>query len=578
MRHRARLLAAACAAVLVAAACSGSGGSTASSSSAGPATGSSTTAPGSPASPTRSGGPVSATTLTKQICANNAKDVLLRTWHGVMLGRSGEIQIIPTFPNFVNGGLTHSTPYDYTQEVPLFVYAPGMVRPGVYTKPVTLADIAPTEGALLKYPFAAPDGTAQDQALLPASQRQTPQLLVTLVWDSGGMDVLNRWPHDWPYLRSLRPKGAWFTNATVDSSPSNTPTGHAEIGTGAFPQHHGMVDEYMLMNGRIQKPNENGPAFMVTPTLADLYDPAMGNRPIVGAVATLSAHIMMMSHGSEWSGGDRDIAVTREKTDAKTAGAEATSWNLTPDMAPFYRLPSYVNALPGIGRYNRQIDAMDGKIDGMWRDNSIAQLSNGFDTPARTPFQTQLIEAVIKHEGFGKDAVPDLLDLNYKAIDTIGHAFSADSLEMSDAVKVQDQNLKVLVGYLNETVGAGKWAMVLTADHGTQHDPNVSGAFMIDIDKLTRDLETTFDTNGDNVPLFTKIRPTEIWVNHQQLADDGVTLNQISEYLMGLTQQQTIRVGRTPDPATANDTVFSAALPSTMLARLPCLPEARQGP
>jgi hypothetical protein len=338
-----------------------------------------------------------------------------------------------------------------------------------------------------------------------------------------------------------------------------------------------MVDEYILMNGQIEKPNENGPAFMVTPTLADLYDRAMGNRPIVGAVATLAAHIMMMSHGSEWAGGDRDIAVTREKTDAATAGAEATSWNLTPDMAPFYRLPSYVNALPGIGKYNRQIDAMDGKIDGMWRDNSIAQLSNGFDTPARTPFQTQLIEAVIQHEGFGKDAVPDLLSLNYKAIDTIGHAFSADSVEMSDAVKVQDQNLKVLMDYLNQTVGAGKWAMVLTADHGTQHDPNVSGAFMIDIDRLTRDLEQTFDTDGDDVPLFTKIRPTEIWVNHQQLAANGVTLNQISDYLMGLTQQQTIRVGRATDPATANDTVFSAALPSSMLSRLPCLPEARQG-
>ena len=119
--------------------------------------------------------------------------------------------------------------------------------------------------------------------------------------------------------------------------------------------------------------------------------------------------------------------------------------------------------------------------------------------------------------------------------------------------------------------------MALTADHGTQRDPNVSGAFMIDIDKLTKDLEQTFDDDGDGVPLFVKIRPTEIWVDHQELADNGVTLNQISAYLMGLTQQETIRVGRTPDPATANHTVFSAALPSTMLTRLPCLPQARRG-
>jgi hypothetical protein len=220
---------------------------------------------------------------------------------------------------------------------------------------------------------------------------------------------------------------------------------------------------------------------------------------------------------------------------------------------------------------------MDGKIDQMWRDNSIAQLSNGFDTPARTPFQTQLIETVIQHEHFGQDPVPDLLYLNYKAIDTIGHAFSADSVEMSDAVKVQDQNLKVLVDFLNRTVGQGRWAMVLTADHGTQHDPAVSGAFMIDIDRLTRDLVQTFDNDDDGVALFTKIRPTEIWLNRAELADNGFTLTQISGYLMGLTQQQTIRVGRTPDPATAGDGVFSAALPSTMLSRLPCLPQARQG-
>ena len=575
MRRR-PLAAAACALALVTAACGGASTPTptASGGTSGPgATPSGPTSPGS----TPSAVGTSTTALAKQVCANNAPDVLLRTWHGVMLGRSGDLQIIPTYPNFVNGGLTHSTPYDYTQEVPLFLYAPGIVKPGVYTKPVTLADIAPTEGAMLKYAFDAPDGTAQTQALLPQDQRQPPRLLVTLVWDSGGMDVLNRWPHDWPYLRSLRSKGAWFTNATVDSSPSNTPTGHAEIGTGAFPMHHGMVDEYMRMNGHIEKPNENGPAFMVEPTLGDLYDRAMGNKPIVGAIATLAAHIMMMSHGSDWSGGDRDIAVTREKTDAATAGAEATSWNLTPDMAPFYRLPAYVNSLPPIGRFNRQIDAMDGKIDGMWRDNSIAQLANGFDTPARTPFQTQLIEAVVQHEGFGRDDVPDLLSLNYKAIDTIGHMFSADAPEMSDAVKVQDVNLRTLVDFLNRTVGAGKWAMALTADHGTQRDPNVSGAFMIDIDKLTKDLEQTFDDDNDGVSLFVKIRPTEIWVDHQELADNGVTLNQISAYLMGLTQQETIRVGRTPDPATASDTVFSAALPSTMLTRLPCLPQARRG-
>lgn len=167
--------------------------------------------------------PIEATALAEDACRNTDLDVLLRTWRGVRLDRSGDIQIVPVEPNFVNGGLTHATPFDYTQDVPLFLYGPGFVRPGVYERPVTLADLAPTTGALLKFPFPARDGRALTPALLPEAERSLPRLVVTVIWDSGGDDVLERWSDSWPYLESLRPNGAWFTNATVGASPSNTP-------------------------------------------------------------------------------------------------------------------------------------------------------------------------------------------------------------------------------------------------------------------------------------------------------------------------------------------------------------------
>jgi hypothetical protein len=566
-------LAAALAAAPAASACTDASGSAGTSTSAPASTGASTASRSSEESATPPG--ASDRALARRVCANTPHEVLLRTWRGIMPGRSGDIQIVPTYPNFVNGGLTHATPFGYTQDVPLFLYGPGYVRPGVYDRAATLADLAPTTGAILGFPFDAPDGRAQTQALLPAADRPLPRLVVTLVWDSGGMDVLNRWEEDWPYLRSLLSDGAWFTHVTVGSSPSNTPTGHSIIGTGAFPRDNGFVDEYIRINDRIQKPNENGPQFLVAPTLADLYDLANDNRPLVGGIATLAAHIMMMGHGSGWYGGDRDLAVTREKEFAATAGAEATSWNLTPDMAPFYTLPGYVNDLPPITAYTRALDQADGAIDGKWRRNSIEQLSNGFDTPARTPYQTKLIETVIEHEGFGADDVPDLLYLNYKAIDTIGHLFSADGIEMSDAVRVQDDNLRSFVDFLDRVVGRGEWVIVLTADHGTQRDPGVSGAFMIDIDKLTSLLQARFDDDGDGVALFEKVRPTEIWVDRAELRDNGATLNEISALILSLTQEQTYKNQNAPAAGHERDTVFDAALPSTMLSALPCLPEAR---
>jgi hypothetical protein len=511
--------------------------------------------------------------LIKRTCQENSHEVLLRTWHGIMPGRSGNLQIISRYPDYIGAGLTHSSPYDYTQEVPMFLYGPGFIKPGTYSKPVTLADLAPTTGALLRFPFDAPDGTAQTQALAP--DRPLPKLIVTLVWDSGGKDVLDIWPKDWPYLRSIMGDGAWFTHATVGASPSNTPTGHAIIGTGAFPANNGMVDEYVKVNNRIEKPNANGPAFMILPTLADLYDRTMNNKPVVGALASLSAHIMMIGHGSEWNGGDKDIAVAREKEGASTGGNDsAVNWNLTSGMAPFYEMPRYVNSLPTIDGFNQELDALDGARDGMWRDNSIEQFNNGFDTPARTPFQTQLFEKVISEEGFGADDVPDLLYLNYKAIDVIGHAFSANGIEMSDALRIQDQALKVLIDFLNETVGKGQWVMALTADHGTNLNPAVSGAFQIDTGSIEDLLNQRFD-DGDNVPLIEKFRTTEFWLNEDELAQSGSDLVDVSNFLLSLTESQTFKPGGEPRPGHEDDPVFSGAFPTSLMDHLPCLPEAR---
>ena len=508
--------------------------------------------------------------LAREACRTIDRDVLLRTWRGVRLDRSGDVQIIPIEPNFVSGGLTHATPFDYTQEVPVFLYGPGFVRPGTYDAPITLADVAPTTAALLKFPFLARDGAAQTQALLPDDERGLPRLVVTLIWDSGGTNVLERWPASWPYLASLVPHGAWFTNATVGASPSNTPIGHASIGTGAFPVHHGFVDEYIRVNGFLQKPNANGPAFMLEPTLADLYDRAMRNRPKVGAVATLAAHVMMMSHGSQWGGADRDLAVTREKEFGETAGAESVRWNLTSGMAPFYELPSYVNDLPPLSRYVDEVDRADGALDGLWRGNSIEQLSNGFDTPARTSFQQTLVERLVERERFGVDDVPDLLYVNYKAIDTIGHLFSADGIEMSDAVATQDAALERFVEFLDRTVGHGEWVVVLAADHGTQPDPETSGAFRIDVAKLETGLTDAFD-DGDDVPVVQRVRPSEIWLDRDELRENGHTLADVSRWLLALTQADTFKNQNVPATGHEDERVFAAALPSSILAALPCV-------
>ena len=513
----------------------------------------------------------------REVCRTVPREVLVRTVNGIHPVRSGDLQMITPFPDYVAAGLTHATPFDHTQRVPLLLYGRGLVRPGVYEEPATLTDISQTAASVLEFGgFTAPDGRALDEGLLPADQREPPKLLITMIWDSAGTDLLDRWSASWPFLHRLARDGAWFTNVELNSAPANTPPSHATIGTGAYPRHHGMVDEYIRINGSLQKPNAAGPTFMKLPTLADSYDLAMNNEPIVGGAASLSAHLMMMSHGLAWQGGDDDIAIAREREDAETGGDDtALAWDLTESMRPYYRFPEWANddsIDASLEAATTELDQRDGSLDGLWRGYSIEQMAEGFNTPARSPYQTTLFEELVKREGFGDDSVPDLLYLNYKMIDTLGHQFSADGEEMTDAIEIQDEELQRFVRFLNDEVGRGEWAMILTADHGMQRDPAVTGAFLIDIERLSEAVEGAF--GGTELhPVILKARPTQMWLDTKLLERRGYTVEQVTDFIQGLTQEEV--AGATGvQSGEAGDQVFQAVFPTSTIAQMPCLPDA----
>lgn len=503
---------------------------------------------------------------------------LLRTWRGWRSDHGGNIQIIAAEPNFVGSGLPHVGPWDYVQDVPMFWYGPGYIRAqGPVKRPVTSVGIAPTEARLLDFPFDAPDGSPMTEALIPADERanpEPPKLIVTLVWDAGGIDVLDANDDAWPYLKSLIPKGTWFENATVGSSPTSTAQIHANIGTGAFPNNHGLVGHRLMVGGRITTPWAQGPNLIVLPTLADLYDRAMDNEPKVGIAATVNIHFGMMGHGAFFTGGDKDIAMTRSVTTGDTLTDEGFEWNLPPNIQGYYTLPPYLKNVPGFEQDVEAIDAADGKRDGKWRTNDIDQLLGGFDTPARTPYQERVLETVIRREGFGADAMPDLMFANFKEIDYISHIWTMNSLEMHDAVVAQDHALKAMVTFLNSEVGRGNWVLGLTADHGAIPDPKISGAFQISTTPIGTGINQAFDHDGDDVPIVQLIQPTQLFIDEAELQQNGGTLDEVARWIMALTEADTAAPGVQVPAAKAGEKVFQAAFPSALMENLDCLPEA----
>ncbi len=72
-------------------------------------------------------------------------------------------------------------------------------------------------------------------------------------------------------------------------------------------------------------------------------------------------------------------------------------------------------------------------------------------------------------------AAPDLLVVGLSSHDYVGHGWGQESWEMWDLELRLDEQLGTFIDALDRRVGAGKWAMIVTADHGASPLPETLG-------------------------------------------------------------------------------------------------------
>lgn len=449
-------------------------------------------------------------------------DILEKVATGYVPDRSGDILAIEALPH--QFGTRHSTPYPYTQDVPLMFYGPGFVKPGAYDAEVTIADMAPTMAELMNYDeFPQRDGRVLEEALKPAETRAAPpKLIFTLVWDGGGDNLLAQWPDSWPNLKKLMGKSAVFENATVGSSPSITPATHATIGTGAFPATHGLADIKMRVNNKIVDAWEGAsPQYLEVPTIGDLWDQATGNQALVGAMARDTWHLGMIGHGTQIEGGDADIAAMDELggIDFRTSKR-------------FFSLPEYLLDRTGLEEAVLEYDQSDGSVDGEWIGGPISASDPQVRfTPAWPPFQSQKLIQVLQEEGFGQDEVTDLFYTNYKGTDLAGHEWNLIDEEVNEVLIAQDDEIPVVLDALDDLVGKGNYVLTFTADHGMTPYPYVNDGWSINTAELSNDIESRFNPDGDDKPLILSQRGYQIMLNRGRAKALGVSWKEVAQFV-----------------------------------------------
>jgi arylsulfatase A-like enzyme len=476
---------------------------------------------------------------------------------------SGDISILPAYPAYMAsgaGGWSHSGPWPYLQRVPLVFYGPGLVPQAVSVdRPVTMADVAPTLAAFLKGSIRSDGQRLREVAPLDAEQLEAdrPKLIVTVVWDGGGWNTLDQWPAAWPHLRRLIDSGVSYTNATVGSSPSVTPSIHTTLGTGFFPATHGISgipvrDE----TGEVEDSFLRGESsrFLQTPTLAERWDEQNNNDALMGMIGYEPWHLGMIGMGAERRGGDRD--------DAAWLDIDTNDWITNSDH---YRLPRELAGTAGLEDDLRALDGADGEVDGSWRDNEILNDPERVEeTPAFVAYHGRAMLNVMDEEGYGDDSITDMMFTNFKQIDRNGHYYSMSAEEVRDSVVESDRQLGVLVDWLDREIGAGDYLVVLTADHGQQPDESAIDGYGINPTDLEEDLKDEFG------PVVRGVWPTEVFLYPDAMEESGVSVDEIARFIADYPLEDNVSTIGNKGSFEPGDRLFEMAIPSRMLPRLNC--------
>lgn len=483
---------------------------------------------------------------------------LRRIWRGYHPVHSEDITTVPHEPNY-SGSFrvaSHAGPWEEVQNVPLVLYGPGFIKAqgAPLEQQASVADIYATVGRLLDVPLEERASKVLRDALEETDR--VPRLVVVVVWDGVGRNVLERWDDRWPVLSRIEKEGTSYLGATVGSSPSITPATHSTIGTGVYPRKHGMTAIVMRgEDGTIQNAfSKKNPSGLRVSTFADQIDASLGNEPLVGILAWKSWQIGMMGRGAAEPGGDADQMGIVER------GANFRA------NENFYSLPDYLSSRERLDEAINELDLADGEADGEWRGRPIEEKH---DNPAWVNWEIDSTLEMLEREGYGRDPVPDLFFTNYKMTDIVGHQYGIASPEMGDVLEAQDSALGVFLDYLDEEVE--DYVVVVTADHGFPAPAEDTGAWPIGQGELERDVNRHFGVpSGES--LLAQTSAVGPFLDREVQEELGVSEMEIARFLNGYTIAENVNEeeselsgefeGREDEP------VFEAAFPSDSIPEI----------
>lgn len=438
---------------------------------------------------------------------------------GYFPGRSGQIFLVPRQGDVITDrgdlyGFMHGSPWDYDVHIPLLLHGPGLVVGGVFGEATAQQDIAPTLAAFIgATPPATTTGRVLREAIRPGAR---PRVVVLLVLDGMRADYFDTYAAVLPTLTRLRSEGAWFSNTRINYLPTLTSVGHATIGTGTDPRIHGLAANNLFSRvaGRPQ-PAYAGldPRELMALTLADVWNLTTdGKAVIVGQGGAIRATAGLIGRGACLVNGRPVMA-------ASYLNRGDGEWETNPEC---YRMPDYLKAITAAPFWKQ--------AGGTWLGHDIANASSFRASSLFQRFEGEALAAVATNEPFGADEIADLLFVNMKGPDYVGHAYGPDGAEMREEMIELDRQIARLLEIIDRKAGPNGRLLAVTADHGMPGEPQAGRRHYPD--QITARLHARFDPDDKQlVTYYGDSANNQIFIDTARLAARGFSLREVAAFL-----------------------------------------------
>ena len=361
-----------------------------------------------------------------------------------------------------------------------------------------------------------------------APQARPPRLVVLLAIDGFPQWQLTRYREQLAAggLRRFLDRGAWFADAHHGHALTVTAAGHAVMLTGAYPHRSGIIENDWRARATGERiGNTADPAHAY---IGHATRPGDGTSPKNLRVEALgdvlrrlqpAAKVVAISgkdRGAILPAGHAGIAYMYQARTGRFASStyymrEHPAWVAAfdarkPADAFFHRvwrplLPeaAYAASMPdGQAWY-----APGGRLPKTLGEGAAAPGAKLYGELLASPFGDELTldfaRAAIAGEALGADDVPDILALSLSGHDYVNHLYTAESRLSHDHTLQLDRQLQAFFEHLDATVGADRYLVALTADHGFTPAPEQSRASGRDAGRL--DLRQLLSRINDGLAL-----------------------------------------------------------------------------